>query len=68
MNEPNPDFRRLAMAVVKAMAANLQHQHVHCLLTHCGKMDDSGFINVSGTIDLSQLAFVTEDVMRRMFW
>ncbi len=69
MNAPDPRAgRRRAMMVVRAMAAELYRQASEGALAHADKLDESGFINVAGSIDLARLALVTEAVMVREFW
>ena len=53
------------MMVVRAMAAEIKRQETEGVLTHAGKLDETGHIYVSGVIDLARLALVTEAAMTR---
>ncbi len=62
---PSSPRRRSAFLVVRAMAAELQHQRAFGALGQVGQMDDNGYLSVTGKIDLARLALVTELVMTR---
>lgn len=60
--------RRSSWLIVRAAALELQRQASEGTLTHCGHLDDSGHINLAGTIDLALLARALEEGFRQEFF
>lgn len=60
--------RRSSWLIVNAAAKELARQASDGLLTHCGKLDYSGHIQVNGTLDIARLALAVEAGLRAEFY